>query len=200
MSAALYTHRFLNQQFTVYPDRIELQVGRAAPTILYLARVATVDAPRSPNRVRLVTTDGATHSYAIGLPSDTQAAAQAIQAALAALAPDTVEPAQTQIKEYRTAQEFEADVARMQAGGWRLEDQIAQTGHINVGRTATGMVLTGGLSLLLGASRTHDKITVTWVRGGGTAMKTCPQCAESVKAAARVCRFCQYAFPAEAAP
>ena len=28
------------------------------------------------------------------------------------------------------------------------------------------------------------------------AMKTCPMCAEDVRAAARICRFCRYEFPA----
>jgi Uncharacterised protein family UPF0547 len=36
-------------------------------------------------------------------------------------------------------------------------------------------------------------------RPGGT-IKTCPQCAETVKAAAKVCRFCRYEFPSEASP
>jgi len=31
----------------------------------------------------------------------------------------------------------------------------------------------------------------------GEATKTCPQCAETVKAAARIYRFCRYEFPAQ---
>jgi hypothetical protein len=54
--------------------------------------------------------------------------------------------------------------------------------------------LTGGFNLILGASGTKGKITVTWVRGGEPKTKVCPQCAEEVKAAAKVYRFCQYQF------
>jgi hypothetical protein len=32
------------------------------------------------------------------------------------------------------------------------------------------------------------------------AAKTWPQCAEPVKAAAKICRFCRYEFPAEPPP
>jgi len=36
-----------------------------------------------------------------------------------------------------------------------------------------------------------------WTQPKDTARKTCPECAEQVKAAARVCRFCGHRFDAE---
>jgi len=44
-------------------------------------------------------------------------------------------------------------------------------------------------------------LTVTYeLRQASRAEKTCPQCAESVKAAAKVCRFCGYKFAPEEFP
>jgi hypothetical protein len=102
---------------------------------------------------------------------------------------------EVKIKEYKDSKEFEKDAQKMMNAGWQPEDQSQRGGHVNVGRTATGAVLTGGLSLLLGASRTKGKITVTWIRGGNEAEKLCPQCAVRVPMAAQVCRFCGFRFP-----
>lgn len=48
--------------------------------------------------------------------------------------------------------------------GWIPQQMAGIQGHINVGRTATAAMLTGGLSLMLGASRSKDKMTITYVR------------------------------------
>lgn len=76
------------------------------------------------------------------------------------------------VKTYRGSEDFQRDAPAMAAGGWRLEDQTALAGHVNVRRTAA-RVLTGGF-LLGGASRSKDKIIVTWVKekGLGTASET----------------------------
>lgn len=70
-----------------------------------------------------------------------------------------------QVKVYPSAKEFEADSVTMIAAGWRPENQSSMAGHVNAGRTAGKVLLTGGLGLLVGgASRSKDQITVTWAR------------------------------------
>jgi hypothetical protein len=101
-------------------------------------------------------------SVHLALGKHASAALAAIQAAVAASPPP--EPPRVQVKEYKTAAEFEADAERMIAAGYHMQGQSATDGHINVGRTVTGAALTGGWSLLLGASRTKGKTTVTWLR------------------------------------
>lgn len=65
---------------------------------------------------------------------------------------------------YKNAQEATNDANSASALGWMPQSTATTDGHLNVGRTATEAVLTGGLTLLLGASRTNGSITVTYVR------------------------------------
>jgi hypothetical protein len=65
---------------------------------------------------------------------------------------------------YSSTEEATRDADAASHAGWVPSGTSATDGHINVGRTATEAVLTGGLTLLLGASRTNGKITVTYVR------------------------------------
>lgn len=46
------------------------------------------------------------------------------------------------------------------ANGYDIEDQSTAGSHVNVGRTVTAAWLTGGLSLLLGASRSKGTVTL----------------------------------------
>jgi hypothetical protein len=48
--------------------------------------------------------------------------------------------------------------------GWFPTGTSATDGHMNLGRTAAGFALFGGLSLLAGGSRTEGKITVSYAR------------------------------------
>lgn len=197
-SEPLFQARHSGLTFQLFADRIEVDNGRDHRTIP-LAEVAEASVvPKGMvGNLLLVRTDGTRHQYQLG---NNVAVMEAIRAARPELTPAPAPPAPAQreirVKEYKNAKEFEADAAIMMRLGWRLEDQVAQNGHVNVGRTVTGAVLTGGFSLMLGASRTKGKITVTWIRGGEPETKVCPQCAEEVKAAAKICRFCQYQFEA----
>lgn len=69
---------------------------------------------------------------------------------------------QYKVKEYRSAAEQEKDINKMARQGFTVASETSQPSHINVGRTATGAVLTGGLSLLAGGSRTSAKHRVTY--------------------------------------
>ena len=59
---------------------------------------------------------------------------------------------------------MESEIAELIGHGYAIASQTGTGSHVNVGRTVTGAVLTGGLSLLFGASRSNDKITMTFVR------------------------------------
>lgn len=68
------------------------------------------------------------------------------------------------IASYNSTEEATQDANAASTCGWMPQGTSTTDGHVNVGRTATEAVLTGGLTLLLGASRTEGKITVTYVR------------------------------------
>lgn len=60
---------------------------------------------------------------------------------------------------------MEKEMSELLSNGYHIMSQSGTGSHINVGRTVTGAVLTGGLSLLLGGSRSKGKTTITFVRG-----------------------------------
>lgn len=59
---------------------------------------------------------------------------------------------------------MESEIAELIGHGYTIASQTGTGSHVNVGRTVTGALLTGGLSLLFGGSRSKDKITMTFVR------------------------------------
>ena len=72
---------------------------------------------------------------------------------------------QYKVKEYRSAAEQEKDINKMARQGLTVVSETSQPSHINVGRTVTGALLTGGLSLMAGGSRTSAKNRVTFQQG-----------------------------------
>jgi len=68
------------------------------------------------------------------------------------------------IATYKNDKDMKRDLEQAIRRGWKLQDTTADGGHVNLGRTATGAVLTGGLSLLVGGSRSKGSHTLVFVR------------------------------------
>ena len=102
--------------------------------------------------------------------------------------------------------------------GYAPQAQTEDGGHVHVGR----LLATAGWSVLAGRKgiRSDPSLTVTYTRTAPTRSwrvlgdadpsrapqpvsdvdsKVCPDCAESVKLAARICRYCRHEFWAEGA-
>ena len=59
---------------------------------------------------------------------------------------------------------MEREMSELLANGYQIQGQSGTGSHVNVGRTVSGAVLTGGLSLLFGASRSSGTQTITYVK------------------------------------
>jgi len=57
---------------------------------------------------------------------------------------------------------MDAHIERMLGDGWELMNSANDNGHVRLGKTLGLAALTGGVSLLFGASRTKEKITLTF--------------------------------------
>ena len=72
------------------------------------------------------------------------------------------------VREYKNdgggRRRMQGEAAILASHGYYLAGQSGQGGHVNVGRTVAPAVLTGGLSLLFGASRSKGRTTVTFYR------------------------------------
>lgn len=68
------------------------------------------------------------------------------------------------VETYQKDKVMQKDVETAAQYGWIPQTSAGIGGHINVGRTFAAASLTGGASLLLGASRSKDKMTITYVR------------------------------------
>src|SRR6266540_2906095 len=70
----------------------------------------------------------------------------------------------TFVRVYKNEKEMQRDVEDAAEHGWIPQALAGTPGHINAGRTVTRAFVTGGYGLLLGASRSKDKITITFIR------------------------------------
>ncbi len=68
------------------------------------------------------------------------------------------------VVEYKSVDALNAELPIATEHGWELDNTAAAGSHINVGRTVTSAALTGGISLLFGASRSKGKTTIVWKR------------------------------------
>jgi hypothetical protein len=57
---------------------------------------------------------------------------------------------------------IELEAKHLLANGYEVQDQSSAGSHVNVGRTVTAAVLTGGLSLLFGGSRSKGTVTLMY--------------------------------------
>lgn len=68
------------------------------------------------------------------------------------------------VLQYNNVYDANLGIQTMVRDGWSVKNMDTTDGHINVGRTATYTILTGGLALFLGGSRSSGKITVLFER------------------------------------
>jgi hypothetical protein len=70
--------------------------------------------------------------------------------------------------EYDDMGRVDQELSIATAFGWYIADTDGDSGHINVGRTTSAAVLTAGVSLLFGASRSKGKTKINWRRDDET--------------------------------
>lgn len=70
----------------------------------------------------------------------------------------------THVATYTNDKAMQRDLEAAYANGWMIQGQSSVGGHVNVGRAVTKFVLTGGIGLMTGVSRSKDKTTITYVR------------------------------------
>jgi uncharacterized protein UPF0547 len=96
---------------------------------------------------------------------------------------------------------FQADASTMAARGYFPTSQIWAPGQWGAGAFIIALllclVLIGLIALIyMLIVKPDGTLTVTYERRTVAEEKSCPQCAERVKTAALVCRFCGHKFPA----
>ncbi len=115
---------------------------------------------------------------------------------------------QTVVKTYRGKQEeataeFQDDAKKMAAMGYVPSNQIWAPGSYGCGAFILALllcfILVGFLVFIyMLIVKPAGTLTVTYVLSAAATAgpeKVCPQCAEKVKEAAKICRFCGFTFP-----
>jgi hypothetical protein len=100
---------------------------------------------------------------------------------------------------------FQADLAKMVANSYVPIAQSWAPGQWGLGAFLVAVllcfVLIGFLALVyMLIVRPEGSLTVTYERRAVADEKTCPKCAEQVRAAALVCRYCGHSFAPARAP
>jgi hypothetical protein len=70
----------------------------------------------------------------------------------------------THVETYTDQKKMQREVEEAGKLGWVPTGSAGVGSHINVGRTVTKLVLTGGLGMMTGASRSKEKMTITFIR------------------------------------
>jgi hypothetical protein len=65
-----------------------------------------------------------------------------------------------EVRTYKNTKDFAHDAKRRARGGWTLQGQSADGGHLNVGR----ILLVGIAAPLVGGFRTSGTLTATWMK------------------------------------
>jgi hypothetical protein len=72
------------------------------------------------------------------------------------------------VREYKNnasgRERFAEEAAAGAKHGYRVAEQVGFDSHLNIGRTVGGAMLTGGLSVLAGGSRSSERFNVTFVK------------------------------------
>ena len=86
-------------------------------------------------------------------------------------------------------------IQRMLTDGWEVMNSVNDTGHVRVGKTLAVAGLTGGLSLLFGASRTASTLTLTFKKDLPEFQHRCGRCGVAIPFGGKYCKACGYPAP-----
>ncbi len=70
----------------------------------------------------------------------------------------------THVATYTDQKKMQQEIEAAYQHGWMIQGQSGSSSHVNVGRSMTKFVLTGGIGMMTGVSRSKDKTTLTFVR------------------------------------